>query len=228
MAILTETLSVWEIGFRWAEEDPQRYRFRIPLPVRDNFRLMMDAILQGHLDCETLSLSKWGPEDGEDMRPFFIRHHLTEVEACIAGFGFDRKLMRWAGVSRESFQEWCERQGIPLPAFWFPPGWKLDYEWPVYEFDVEGEPDTADEPALPHRSIYQRRCIACQVIAEKLWKEHPEMTIADMMKHELIRMYGGGVHQADEVVMRWLRAVAPAEVSAKRGRPRKAKVTDEA
>lgn len=223
MAILTETLSVWEVGFRWANVDPRRLRFGIPLPVRDNFRLMMHAILHGRLDCDMLSLSKWREEDGEDMRPFFIRYHLDKVEACIAGTRFDRKLLKWAGIDRGEFKAWCERQGIPLPEFWFPPGWKLEYEWPVDEFDSESEPDTAEEPALPHRSIYQRRCIACQVIAEKLWKEHPETTIADMMKHELIRNYGGGVHQADEVVMRWLRAVAPTEVSAKRGRPRKDK-----
>jgi hypothetical protein len=26
------------------------------------------------------------------------------------------------------FHEWCERRGITLPEFWFPPGWKLQYD----------------------------------------------------------------------------------------------------
>lgn len=227
MAILTETLSVWEIGFRWAGLDPRRLRLGIPLTVQDNLRLMMHAILHGHLDCMTLSLSKWAPGDGDEMRPFFVRHHLTEVEACIAGTRCSRKLMRWAAVDRGSFQEWCERQGIPLPAFWFPPGWKMDFEWPVDKCDAEGEPDPEEEPSRKLERPYQRRRIACQVIAEKLWKEHPNMTIADMMKDPVIRHYGGAIHQADGVVRRWLSAVAPAEVKAKRGRPRKNNGTDE-
>lgn len=225
MAILTETLSVWEIGFRWAGMDPRRLRLGIPLPVRDNFRLMMDAILHGHLDCTTLSLSKWGPEDGEDMRPFFIRHHLTDVEACIAGVRPNRRLMRWAGVSRGSFQEWCERQGIPLPEFWFPPGWKLDYEWP----SDEPEPDAPADPASgsPDLRPEQRRRIACQEIAKAIWKDAPETTIADMVRHAHVRQLGGGMYQADEVVRRWLSAVAPASVKEKRGRPRKIPAVDD-
>lgn len=172
MAILIETLSVWEIGFRWANLDPQHPRIWIPLLVRDHFRLMMDAILNGHLDCETLSLSKWREEDGEDMRPFFIRHHLNKVEACIAGARHDRKLLKWAGIDRWAFQTWCERQGIPLPEFWFPPGWKLSFEWPRDEDDGTGEVPVSEDASGRSERPDQRRRIACQQIAVVLWQGH--------------------------------------------------------
>lgn len=45
MPLLLNEFSVWEIGFRWAELDPDRYWIRKPLPVKDNFRLLMEATL---------------------------------------------------------------------------------------------------------------------------------------------------------------------------------------
>ena len=77
MPLLHDELSVWEIGFRWAGRDPDRVWLRFPLQVRDNFRMLMDAILNGHLDCATLSLRKWKPEtDDKELQQFFIRYHL--------------------------------------------------------------------------------------------------------------------------------------------------------
>ncbi len=35
MPLLNDDLSVWEIGFRWAGYDPDRWWWRIPLPVPD-------------------------------------------------------------------------------------------------------------------------------------------------------------------------------------------------
>lgn len=222
MPLLNDGLSVWEIAFRWAGKDPDHLRIRLPLAVRDYFRLMMDAILRGRLDCDTLSLNKWKPEDGDDMQPHFIRYHLGKVEACIHGTKFDRDLMRWARVERWSFKSWCEGQGIALPEFWFPSGWNLDYKFRD-EDDESGEVEDASSPA--HLRPDQRRRIACQVIAEAIWKEKPDTTIAAMVGDGMIRRYGGAQYQAEEVVRRWLSEVAPAEVKAKRGRPAKKKGT---
>ena len=89
---------------------------------------MMDAILRGDLPCQTLSLNKWRPES--TMPPkYFIRHYIDDVYACVWGRKFDRKLLRWATVERWAMRQWCERRGIPLPEFWFPSGWKFEYEW---------------------------------------------------------------------------------------------------
>jgi|SRR6185437_13663520 len=219
MAILTETLSVWEIGFRWVGLDQSGLHLRLPLQVRDNFRLMMDAILNGNLVCSTLSLNKWQPEDGDDERPFFIRHHLADVEACVAGVRFNRKLLRWGAIDRWDFLEWCERQGIPPPEFWFPKGWKLEFESPREDEDASDEAGSTSEllrPSAQHR-------IACQEIAKALWKEEPDTTIAAMVKDERIRKWGGAAHYSEDTVRRWLSAVAPASVKEKRGRPPKKK-----
>jgi len=220
MSLLNEHLSVWEIGFRWVGLDQSGLYLRLPLQVRDNFRLMMDAILHGNLVCSTLSLNKWQPEDGEDERPFFIRHHLADVEACIWGMRFSRKLLRWAAIDRWDFLEWCERQGIPPPEFWYPKGWKLEFELPREDEDTSDEAgDTSGEslrPSAQHR-------IACREIAKALWKEEPDTTIADMVKDARIRKLGGAAHYSEDTVRRWLSAVAPASVKEKRGRPPKKK-----
>lgn len=183
---------------------------------------MLDAILQGQLQCDTLSLNKWSEDDDVEMKPLFIRHHLPKVEACIEGIRFDRTLLRWARIERWAFMDWCERQGIPLPEFWFPPGWNLDCRWP--EEDQEGiaadQVSESVEP-VPSERPDQRRKIACQEIAKAIWKEHPKTTISAMATDPIVRKYGGGIYQAEDTVRRWLSAVAPIEVKEKRGRPRK-------
>lgn len=149
MPLLHGDLSLWEIGFRWAGYDPDSLRLRIPLPVRDNFRTLMDAVLNGHLYCSTLHLEKYDPRTS-DSPELFIRHYIDEVYECIWGRKFDKKLLTWAQIERWSMKQWCERRGIPLPEFWFPRGWQIDYELPEEEWsesNSEGEPVVAETPA---------------------------------------------------------------------------------
>ena len=156
MPLLNDELSLWEIAFRWAGHDPDKFWLRIPLPVRDNVRTLMDAILQGHLFCTTLALEKWDPKS--DAPPeLFIRHYIDQIYDCIGGGRFDRKLLKWARIERWSMQQWCERRGIPLPEFWFPPGWKLDYLWQDAD-ERSSEPQETDartneKPKLPSGDV---------------------------------------------------------------------------
>lgn len=126
MALLSDDLSVWAIGFRWAGLDPDRVWFRIPLPVRDHFRNLMDAILKAELSCVTISLEKNRNID----RMFSVYQYLDDIEDCLGGLRFDRKLLRWALIERADLKLWCERRGIALPEFWFPAGSKMEYELP--------------------------------------------------------------------------------------------------
>ncbi|CAG1004297.1 hypothetical protein MTYP_03157 [Methylophilaceae bacterium] len=126
MPLITEELSVWDIGLRWSGHDPDRLWLRLPLEAKDYFRLMMEAILSGEIICDTLALAKLPPGSRADPR-FYIRTYIDEVHACIFGRRYDRKLLKWAAIDRMDFHQWCERRGITPPEFWFPPGWKLEY-----------------------------------------------------------------------------------------------------
>lgn len=143
MPLLVEDLSVWDISFRWAGYDPDRLCLRLPLPVKDNFRLLMGAILEGEILCGTLTLAKLPPGSKADPR-FYIRTYIDEVYHCIQGLRYNRKLLRWATVERKDILNWCEIRGIPAPEFWFPPGWKLEFEMP--EFGTQAMWATHVEP----------------------------------------------------------------------------------
>lgn len=127
MPLINEELSVWDIGLRWAGHDPDCLWLRLPLAAKDNFRLLMEAILSGEIICNTLTLAKL-PEGSKADPSYYIRTYIDEVYACIHGRHYDRKLLKWATLDRKDFHQWCERRGITPPEFWFPPGWKLDYD----------------------------------------------------------------------------------------------------
>jgi len=250
MALDTDELSVWDIGFRWAGHDPDRYWLRIPLLVRDNFRVLMNAILRGEIICNTLCLAKL-PADSKADPLYYIRTHIDAVYQCIHGARFDRKLLRWASLNRHDFLTWCSCRGITPPEFWFPPGWKYEYEHPdellpgLRVRHVEPESDGTivhfsynwPEPAMPDgeeavpasseeaKSNALRRNqmakITCQQIAQVIWQKEPTRRIADVIQDELIQEFGGAKHYGNDTVRSWISVVAPQEVRERRGRPRK-------
>jgi len=228
MAILSGELSVWEISHRWAGYDPDTYRIRLPLPVRDNCRILIDAISNGEIESPTLRLDKWSPEDGDDMRKYFIRYYMDDVYACIWGKKFSRVLLKHASIERYEMKQWCELHSIPLPEFWFPSGWGYSYNWKGRDGELEvsssASPD-ADGPAIRPSTMAK---VACQQIAQTVWKEQPSMTIADMVKHPIVQQYGGAAPYGPATIRAWLSQVAPTDVKNKRGRPRKKMGGDDA
>lgn len=250
MALDTAELSVWDIAFRWSGHDPARYRLRLPLLVRDNFRVLMNAILSGEIICPTLCLDKLPSGSKADPR-YYIRTHIDDVYACIHGTKFSRKLLKWATLERSSFLEWCSCRGIVPPEFWFPPGWKyayespdgihpglivrhnepsdentfasFTYEWPEREFEADSDviAEVAEEASNPSLRQNQLAKIACQQIAVAIWQKEPSRRIAEVIRDELIQEYGGAKYFNDDTVREWIKVVAPADVRARRGRPRK-------
>lgn len=157
MSLLVEQLSVWEIGFRCENRDPQRVWFRIPLGVQDQFRTLILAILNAELPCVTITLEK--PSELHPVDPeWSIYRYIDDMYACIAGQRFNRKMLRWALIDRYDFKLWCERRKVPLPAFWFPPGWNLQYELP-------------DDDLLPGHSYIRRNWTPEQWAS---WREDQE------------------------------------------------------
>lgn len=244
MPLLVDQLSLWTIGFKWAGLDPTRLWPRVPAAVRDNFSTLLEAILSEHLDCMTLVSEKYAGADPE-VAKFYIRYWLGDVNAAIQGLRYDRKLLRWAVIERRAFQDWCDRRTIPPPEFWFPPGW-TDYRWPEYDqlpavaSDPPAPPEKADAlaaveqvetlgstaPRPKELRDNQIARIASQQIARVIWREEPDRTIAAMCKDERVLRYGGAQYFAEEVVRRWVKEVAPMEVSSKRGRPKKKTPTE--
>jgi hypothetical protein len=183
-------------------------------------RLLMDEILLGHLDCMTLILEKWREGSSSDPE-FHIRHHLEAVEECIYGKRYDRKLMKWALIPRYAFESWCERRSIPLPEFWFPPGW-TNYQWPTDEDDDNNA--TPSNQALEDNDVQDKRRrvrIACQVVATNLWEANPELSIKEVANSDEVQLYGGGSQFQIETIQSWLGEVDPRDPSKKRGRKRK-------
>ncbi|TXI18213.1 MAG: hypothetical protein E6Q62_07215 [Nitrosomonas sp.] len=129
MPLIVDELTVWDISFRWSGYDPTEIWFRLPLTVKDNSRLLMQAILHGEIVCETMTLAKRPPDSKADPK-YYIRTYTDDVYACIHGKRYNRKLLKWAVLNRMDFHDWCKSRSIPLPEFWFPPGWKLDFEMP--------------------------------------------------------------------------------------------------
>lgn len=171
MGLLNEELSVWEIAHRWAGYDPATVRVRLPLPVRDNCRILIDAIFNAEINSLTLRVEKWNPADGEEMRKFDIRYYLEEVHDCIDGKKFSRRMLRQASISRHEMKQWCNLHSIPLPEFWFPSGWGYAYDWKALDNDLEAsvtqEATRGDAQAIRPSTAAK---VACQQIALAIWK----------------------------------------------------------
>lgn len=238
MPILADELSVWDISFRWAGHDPRKLYFRIPLEAENYARSLIDAIHKAELSCETITLEK--REFDKDEKKLSFYYWVDDFFSTTSGQSVSRNLLKWAHVGRYDFMQWCQRMNAPLPEFWFPNGWNLEYELPENELhpghsyiikdwsedtrkeyfanlkesnlDKTAQSDAASRPN-------QKARIACQTIAVNIWKKDPTMTIADMIKRPEIQDLGGAKFYVPDVVRRWLSEIAPPEVKAKRGRP---------
>ena len=222
MALLNEGLSLWEIAFRWAGEDPDRRRLRLPLPVRDNFRTLVDAIHQGHLEAFNLWMEKRA--EGSDVPPeFYIRHHLDAIDECVNGNRYPRAFLRFVRIERWAFNAWCQLRNIPLPEFWFPTGWNIEYAW---SDDEEPAPKQAGAPESvedQHVRLDRRHRIqmACQQVALAIWAKEPTLTIKEAAWRKEVQELAGGSEYEPETVEGWISKVDPRAPSTKRGRKRK-------
>lgn len=155
--------------------------------------------------------------------------------------------MKWAAIHRDDFEEWCEGYSIPLPEFWFPPGWNRNFDSPwhgpralwVYHIEPEepggvsygfdlpkpDEEEPASEPSAPINPKKlrhnQKARMMVQHMATQLWKEHPDRTIAEMAIDKDLLRYCDAEHYTTGAVRKWLSAVAPQHIKGQPGRPRK-------
>lgn len=222
MALLNDQLSVWEIAFRWAGYEPKKFQLRIPLLVRDNFRILIHEIHYGHLDCLTLNMQKYFGDDSLEAK-LYIRHWMDSVDSCTEGSHYDKEFLKWAIIDRQSMQEWCERHKVPLPEFWFPTGWGVDYKWPDDEPDDEIENQSGESAETKELRIDKRHRIkmACQQIGLTLWAKDQNLTIKEVATSKEVQQLGGGSEYELETVQGWISDVDTRSPNKKRGRKRK-------
>jgi hypothetical protein len=126
MPLLADSLSIWEIGFRWAGRDPAGLWLRIPLDVRDNLQSIAGSIRCGDLFCGTLECVRYPASETEAAR---VRGLASLLGKCEYAERFERKFLKDHHILRFDFAHLCEKTGVPFPEFWFPPGWKTDDEY---------------------------------------------------------------------------------------------------
>lgn len=205
-------LSIWEIACRIYELDPSVTEVKnLPLKVKDAIKSITRAI---HYDENMSVLSDRGIENhgmtnqktGKQYNSELIHDLLSD---CYEKEKFDKEFLDAVYIEDEHFAKWCINKNIPLPSFWFPNGWK----------PIDFEDQKVDTPTLRSNQIDR---LVCQAIARTLWDIYPNMTIADMCKHDAIQRYGngklyGGVHTLRD----WLSEIAPDNIKGKKGRPKK-------
>lgn len=241
MPIIVESLTLWNICFRWFGRDDRSFYFRIPSEVDDLARSLLTAIHRAELACESITLEKRQFEKNEIKESFYYWEN-DFLAAYNPSKPLKRKLLKWAVIERHDFKLWCERMNAPLPEFWFPKGWNLEYQLPdnelppghlymLKDWSYEERQSYFDEikqgPALDlskgdsKARSNQLIKIAVQVVAINLWKQLPNTTIADMTKRsEILDLCGAKSYQVS-TIRDWVSEVAPIEVSSRRGRPRK-------
>jgi hypothetical protein len=246
MPLLVEDLSVWNIAHRWAGYDPDTCRLRHPLLVKDYFKLLISAVLNGELFCETLILAKRPSKSKADPK-YYLRTHLDDIYACLAGDRYSRKMLEHAYITRFDFREWCENLSIPPPDFWFPDGWNDSFYMPEggtrafwaqhlepkedggfsIRFDIPkeklaGEADGADSLEEGNISLRanQKAKQRAQQFAIKDWKQSPDKTIAQIIRSEEFLCLPDVSHYGESAHRKWVSRVAPINIKGKKGRPR--------
>ena len=215
MPLTNDNLSVWELAHRLSDSDPdKRYWLGLPLPVKDNIRLLLNEILSYRL-TSILIMEKRRP-DSESPPEYFIRTHLDEIYACIFGHSYPRQLLRFISVDRWDYWQWCQQSGQVPPAFWF------SVEYQLAEDDEEGaesdEPDDLPDAAPPREKNRQVREL-CRKLAREYWGVDSKLPIAQVARK--IQGHGIADHFTEKSVVKWIRSIAPDGVRGRSGRPKK-------
>lgn len=225
MPLLDDSLTIWEIGIRWAGKNPALLSLRIPTEVKDNFRLVVRAIADGDLYCGTLTNnidSTW-PKD-------LIRYTAEAIEACIDGKRYDRKFLKQHSILRWEFAQWCEKAGIPFPEFWFPPGWITDEPGYPASLRKTAEPkalpsaDAKVSPAVPEPQNKPRNneaiWLQVEAAAKAIWAEAGSIPSAEVARRIKAMKGMSGSRFFAESIRKRIAKLAPPDRRGKPGRPK--------
>lgn len=163
----------------------------------------------------------------------WLRRHTAATQdfpECFQNRIYNRQTLDSVHINKGGIRELCETLKVPLPAFWF-----TEEEQNEHLAKLEGERDDNGPEEFSGRikqdqidrfwsklADKQKHRVLCREIAQALWKESPQLSIADICKHEAIRRFGGGRYYAKPDTLRdWIKDLDPRpEESKKGGRPR--------
>lgn len=191
MPLVDDNLSIWKISFRWAGLNPDalKYRFYIPLTVKDNMRLLLNAIISNSLFCRGLQPKLLLQESN-----YRDAINITKLHDVISGNKYDRNLMQHYYVWRVDFAHWCNRSGMPFPEFWFPSGWTV-HELNHLDMLIHENPELKDaflisitkDQAL--KQISGKRSLTevdvwnpAITAAQTIWSEKKSLPIAEVVR----------------------------------------------
>jgi hypothetical protein len=222
--------SVWEVAHRWHGHDPNTTDPKaLPQEVQEALRLLTKLMA----DCELSSASAGGVENWvsrematyRDFRRFIgdqgrlyvsekadadlaaweaklARHKqaIAGLERCFRDGVYDKAKLSRVYVLPTTLLEVCERQGLQPPAFLSDPGAVA-----IVHTNKPGE--------LIKRDV--------QAAARKLWAQHPDMTIREIIQHRDVQIGASARPYSDKYLREWIKEVDPRPPALKRGRPKK-------
>ena len=206
-------LSIWEIACRSNGFDPRTTQIEgMPLSIRDAIKSLTRA---AHYDENMPLLTYNGIENHRAINERTGKSYDQEtihskISDSYVKELFDKDFLDTVYFENESFANWCLKQNIPLPEFWFPNGWHLDESIKVDSTkpEINFRPNQIDK-------------LVCQAISRTLWDIYPVMTISAMCQHDAIQIYGNGKQYIGEHTLRgWISEVAPENIKGKKGRPK--------
>lgn len=190
MPLLDDHLSLWKISFRWAGLDPDslKYRLYIPTDVKDNIRLLTQAIITNVLFCPSLK-----PRVLLAHATSLDQDNLDKLKDCYIDNKYDRDFLKFHIIYRSDFAHWCNRSGIPFPEFWFPFGWIVhelkEKDWLAEEDTRKLEASIYLDKKQPTKKPSGKRVDTdeevwkpARVAAQTIWSQNKSLTIMDVVK----------------------------------------------
>lgn len=189
MPLLDDSLTIWKISFRWAGLDPDsiKYRFYIPHTVKDNMRLILNAVLTTSLYSNSLKQKALFKH-----ATFIDQDNLTKLNNIISDWKYNREFLQTHSIYRSDFAHWCNRQSIPFPEFWFPKDWAI-HELSQKDWALEENPELSNNiyaankpkeiqnstPSLNLEKDYWQPAI---IAAKIIWSQDKTLSIADVIR----------------------------------------------
>lgn len=130
MALNLDTLTLWEIAFRWHNLDPYQYpnNENIPLHVKDTIRLLAAEVYYERLYSKLLIERE--SKDAYYRRKwiFFKEKYKSSVQdfadeflACVRDNILDQTFLKSIYIPFWELEYWCNEYHVPFPAFWVKP-----------------------------------------------------------------------------------------------------------